>query len=280
MIKNTSGQKWTVFAFNRSTGEPVTGDAENITANIRIDDNTASAISDTNPTEQEDGYYVFDLTTAETNGIKLSIFPESVSGGVQVIGCPPVIYTDTMSYGSNAVAINIKDDAAANVVDCYVEIWDSAGTSFISKTTTNSSGNVYFNLDSGTYTVKMHKTGYYFSNQTLIVDAAESVAYTGTILVPIAPADPTVCKIYGYYFAPDGSTFGAVKSMIKLTVIHEATDNNFFMNELTGTYNTSTGELYFNVIQGADVVLEIPLFNIKKRFTVPAQSLYKISDAI
>jgi hypothetical protein len=40
---------------------------------------------------------------------------------------------------------------------------------------------VTFNLDSNTYTVKMHKTGYYFANQTLIVDGVESVAYTGII---------------------------------------------------------------------------------------------------
>jgi hypothetical protein len=40
---------------------------------------------------------------------------------------------------------------------------------------------VTFNLDSNTYTVKKHKTGYYFANQTLTVDGAESVAYTGII---------------------------------------------------------------------------------------------------
>jgi hypothetical protein len=40
---------------------------------------------------------------------------------------------------------------------------------------------VTFNLDNNTYTVKMHKTGYYFANQTLTVDGVESVAYTGII---------------------------------------------------------------------------------------------------
>lgn len=93
MKRNTASQRWTVFAFNRSTGEPVTGDAANITANLRIDDGTGAAITDTNPTEQEAGYYVFDLTQAETNGDKLTIFPASSTSGVQVIGCPAVIYT-------------------------------------------------------------------------------------------------------------------------------------------------------------------------------------------
>jgi hypothetical protein len=182
--------------------------------------------------------------------------------------------------GSNAVTINVKDDSAVNVVDCYVEVWDSAGTSFISRTNTNSSGNVTFNLDSNTYTVKMHKTGYYFANQTLTVDGVESVAYTGTILTPTAPTDPTLCKVYGYYFDPSGNTFPAIKSMVKMSVAYEAADNNYYVESINGTYNTTTGELSFNIVQGADAILDIPFLNIKKRFTVPAETLYKISDII
>jgi hypothetical protein len=181
--------------------------------------------------------------------------------------------------GSNAVTINVKA-SAVNVVDCYVEVWDSAGTSFISRTTTNSSGNVTFNLDNNTYTVKMHKTGYYFANQTLTVDGAESVAYTGTILTPTAPTDPTLCKVYGYYFDPSGNTFPAIKSMVKMSVAYEAADNNYYVESINGTYNTTTGELSFSIVQGADAILDIPFLNIKKRFTVPAETLYKISDII
>ena len=180
--------------------------------------------------------------------------------------------------GSNAVTINVKDDNAANVVDCYVEIWDIAGTSFISRTNTNSSGNVTFNLDSNNYIVKMHKTGYYFTDQTLVVDGVESESYTGTILTPDAPTSPTLCRIYGYYFDPAGSTYSAVKSLIKLTAIYEAADNNYYTSELIGTYNTTTGLLYFDVIQRASVTLEIPILNVKKSFVVPATTLYKISD--
>ena len=176
------------------------------------------------------------------------------------------------------VTINVKDNNAANVVDCYVEIWDSAGTSFISRTNTNSSGDVTFNLDSNNYIVKMHKTGYYFTDQTLVVDGVESESYTGTILTPDAPTSPTLCRIYGYYFDPAGSTYSAVKSLIKLTAIYEAADNNYYTSELIGTYNTTTGLLYFDVIRGASVTLEIPILNVKKSFVVPATTLYKISD--
>ena len=146
------------------------------------------------------------------------------------------------------------------------------------RTISNSSGNVTFNLDANTYTVKMHKTGYYFANQTLVVDGTESEAYTGTILTPDAPTTPSLCRIYGYYFDPTGAAYGAVKSLIKLTAIYEASDNNYYTSELIGTYNTTTGLLYFDVIQGASVTLEIPILNVKKSFVVPATTLYKISD--
>lgn len=88
MLKNTTGQKWRVFAFNTTTNQKVTGDAANITAKLSIDYGALAAVADTNPTEAEDGYYYFDLTQAETNGNIVELFPESVTSGVQVLGVP------------------------------------------------------------------------------------------------------------------------------------------------------------------------------------------------
>lgn len=91
--KNTAGQKWLVFAFNRTNNSPVTGDAANITAKIRKDYGAATATNDVNPTEIEDGYYEFDLTQAETNADVLDLLPESSTGNVQAIGVPARIFT-------------------------------------------------------------------------------------------------------------------------------------------------------------------------------------------
>jgi hypothetical protein len=93
MQKNVASQKWTVFAFDRTDNSPQTGDAANITANIKIDGGAAGATNDTNPTELEDGYYEFDLTQAETNGNLLQLFPASGTADIQVIGVPGAIYT-------------------------------------------------------------------------------------------------------------------------------------------------------------------------------------------
>jgi hypothetical protein len=58
-------------------------------------------------------------------------------------------------------------------------------------------------------------------------------------------------------------------------------DSNTYTVKMHKTgYYTTTGELSFNIVQGADAILDIPFLNIKKRFTVPAETLYKISDII
>ncbi len=99
MYKNTASQKWIVFAFQdeggSNPGEPVTGDAANITANVRIDAGGANGVDDTNPTELEDGYYAFGITAAESNGDSVVITPVSSTANVNVIGVPGAVYTRT-----------------------------------------------------------------------------------------------------------------------------------------------------------------------------------------
>jgi hypothetical protein len=56
--------------------------------------------------------------------------------------------------------------------------------------------------------------------------------------------------------------------------------NTYTVKKHKTGYNTTTGELSFSIVQGADAILDIPFLNIKKRFTVPAETLYKISDII
>ena len=86
--KNVAGQKWRVFAFNITTGAAVTGDAANITAKISKDGGGSVATNDVNPTEDEEGYYDFDLTQAESNADDFGLIPVSATADVQVIGVP------------------------------------------------------------------------------------------------------------------------------------------------------------------------------------------------
>jgi hypothetical protein len=115
MQKNVASQKFVVFAFNRTNNNPVTGDAANITANIRKDYGAAVATNDVNPTEQEDGYYVFDATQAETNADAIQIFPESTTADVQVILVGGIIYTTPANFGDDVIQTQDHTAAIADV---------------------------------------------------------------------------------------------------------------------------------------------------------------------
>ncbi len=139
MEKNVAG-KWVVFAYglpdHANDGQPITGDAANITANIRIDGGAANAVDDTNPTELEDGYYVFDITAAEANGDLLSIHPASSTSDVQVIGVPGAVWTRPANFNAMGIEsdgdltkVNTLDGHTAQTGDNYARLGAPAGAS-------------------------------------------------------------------------------------------------------------------------------------------------------
>ena len=124
MQKNITGQKWRVFAFNRTDNTPVTGDAANITAKLSKDWGAKTATGDTNPTETEDGYYEFDITQAESNANNLDLYPESSTADVQVIGVPGGQVTTPPNYS----ALGIESDGDLTKVNLCDSNTDMRGT--------------------------------------------------------------------------------------------------------------------------------------------------------
>jgi hypothetical protein len=113
--KNVASQKWVVFAFDETDNTAKTGDAAQITAEISADGGAGGGnITDTNPTELEDGYYAFDITQGESNADLLLILPESSTGNIQVIGVPGSIYTTEPNR--NLLVIDANGLADANTV--------------------------------------------------------------------------------------------------------------------------------------------------------------------
>jgi len=106
MQKNVDAQKWVVFAFDITDNSAKTGDANQITANLRIDGAGANAVDDTNPAELEDGYYFFTITQAESNGDMILICPASSTENIMVIGVPGVVFTTPPNFP----ALGIESD--------------------------------------------------------------------------------------------------------------------------------------------------------------------------
>lgn len=116
MQRNVAGQSWLAFAFNRSTGVPVTGDASNITAQLAKDGGTIAALSTTNPTEVGFGYYRFALTQAETDAAILDLVVQSSTSNVSALAVQatkettPIGFTDlTVGNITSGVTVSLQN---------------------------------------------------------------------------------------------------------------------------------------------------------------------------
>jgi hypothetical protein len=112
MFKNIGSQKIALFAFDTTTGAPKTGDAANITAYVNKDFAGASALGDTSATEIDatnaKGWYLFDLTQAETNGDALVFTGKSSTANVSVVG--QLVYTVPANFTAFSVDSNGRTD--------------------------------------------------------------------------------------------------------------------------------------------------------------------------
>lgn len=97
MFKNVASQKLIVFAFDTTNNTAKTGDAANITAYVSKDYGAVTVLGDTSATEMDStnakGYYLFDLTQAETNADTLLFSAKSSTANIAVIGVPATVFT-------------------------------------------------------------------------------------------------------------------------------------------------------------------------------------------
>jgi len=120
ILKNVAGQKLGVFAYDSTTGAGKTGDALNITAYISKDFAAPVQINDVNPTELDavnaPGWYVFDLTQAETNAEVIVLAPVSATADILIDQVQVV--TQDASISSRATQASV--DAVDGIVDAIL----------------------------------------------------------------------------------------------------------------------------------------------------------------
>lgn len=144
MQKNVASQKLIVFAFDSTTNLPKTGDAANITAYVSIDYGSVTVLGDTSATEMDatnaKGYYLFDLTQAETNGNTLLFSAKSSTSNIVVIGAPAVVQTVPSSFVVAPGSANALTVAGSNAATTFSGLTTGA----LSCTTITASGAVAF----------------------------------------------------------------------------------------------------------------------------------------
>jgi len=109
IFKNVPSQKCLVYAYDKTTGLPLAGDAANITAYVSKDGATGVASDDVNPSPitNMSGFYAFDLTEAETNCDLIALYATSTTANI-IIG-PVMAYTTPRPYTESTV-----NDASAS----------------------------------------------------------------------------------------------------------------------------------------------------------------------
>ncbi len=139
MQKNVTGQKIAVFAFDYSTGAPMTGDAGNITVYVDIDWGGLNALTDTSASEisstNAPGWYLFDLTQAETNGNTLLFTGKSGTSNVAIVGTQiqtvPANFSLTSIDGSGRLdVIKINSVSASSVTTISANVGTTQPVNF------------------------------------------------------------------------------------------------------------------------------------------------------
>ena len=182
--------------------------------------------------------------------------------------------------GTYAVVINVKDALGVNILDAWVEIWDSAGTAFIEKKQTNSSGNASFNKDAGDYIIRLVKSGYSQTTaEALTISAAGTSNFVMTAFVITAPSNPELCRVYGFFLNPDGTIITGLTGNALVLTYQE--DNTVYAGTEVGTYVTTgtyAGMMYFDLARGASATVTLDMINYSKAFTVPELDTEELKD--
>lgn len=191
--KNVASQKWRVFAFDTTTGVAKTGDAANITAKIAKDWAAAGATNDVNPTETEDGYYLFDLTQAETNADNLDLYPESATANIQVIGVPGSMLTSPVGFPDDVMRGTDSAFLAASAPTNFGDLAITVTTGLVSVGTNNDKTGYSI---SGTKTTldalnDFNPTTNTVANVTLVATTTTNTDMRGTDSALLAASAPT-----------------------------------------------------------------------------------------
>lgn len=113
LYRNQASQRLGVFAYDSTTGAAKTGDAANITAYISLDFAAPAQTNDVNPTELDavnaPGWYVFDLTQAESNAEVLVLAPKSVTADILIDQVQVVTQDASISSRATQASVDVVD---------------------------------------------------------------------------------------------------------------------------------------------------------------------------
>jgi hypothetical protein len=254
MKKNVASQVIGVQMVNAADGTAFTGTA---TVVITKDGGTQSASGGTGPTHEGNGLHTYIPTQAETNADHIA-FTHTGSGAipatVQVYtGFPQSQDNAPFAPGAFAVTVNVKDDGASNLENATVRLIEGINN-YVS--TTDASGNASFTLDAATYSVTLFKNGYQDdANSDLVISGAGTENVTMTdVAIPAAPADASLCSVYGYVEQLDTSAAAGVSITLTLITPSAIKSNKIIKKEVITLLTDGSGNIIIQNLQRNDLM--------------------------
>jgi hypothetical protein len=188
--------------------------------------------------------------------------------------------------GAYEATINVKDQVPINIADAIVTIHNSNNDDdpIIARDTTNASGNVVLNID-GTVYVRIKKTGFNFTAESINVTASGTYNVTGTSVTIQNPSDPDVCRLFIFPVTIGNTDITDLKIYIKSQEAFAKTDGGLFISNKTleFTYDPTTApdSYYFDAIRGALVHIQSDFLGIDKEdLTVPDEATKDLDELI
>lgn len=218
MFKNVASQKMIAFAFDATTNLPKTGDAANLTAYVSKDYGTVTVLGDTSATEMDatnaKGYYLYDLTQAETNADTLLFSAKSSTANIVVIGAPATVFTNPPNFTATSIDSNGRVDLI-KVAGTTQTARDLGASVLLSSGT----GTGQLSLSAGTVLLQATQTGVTIPTVTNLTNAPTAGDFTATMKTSIgtAVAASAVASVTGNVggnvTGSVGSVTGAVASV-------------------------------------------------------------------
>jgi hypothetical protein len=216
-------------------------------------------------THEGNGYHSYAPAQGETNYDHIAftfIGTGAVPATVQVFtGFPQTVDNNTkidalFPTGARTITLQYYETATTDpVVGVKVTILNSAETVVVADRTTDINGQIVIALDDETYKLRARKAGFTPAAvpETIVVSADATEILYGDSAVIAAPGDSDVCRVYEYLFLPDGETKPTtVTSRAEIIKIPYDKDSKLHSGDANdGTYDSSTGLIYWDIVRGA-----------------------------
>lgn len=96
-------------------------------------------------------------------------------------------------------------------------------------------------------------------------------------IIEDAPAGD-ICRVYEYVYDQDGNPPTTLDASAKIISQEIISGTPYTLTSENGTYDSSTGLVYWDIIQGAEVAISIEEADINRIITVPSTGTARLSD--